>query len=186
VIVCEVDELRALEAAMEGYQVMPMAQAAAMGHVFVTVTGDTSVIRAEHMQAMRDGAILCNAGHFDVEIDLDSLSEMSTDSRTVRPSLEEYRVADGRRIYVLGEGRLVNLAAAEGHPASVMDMSFANQSLCSEFIADGHANLDLNVHGVPEQLDRRVAELKLAAMDIEIDELTEKQKEYLSSWRQGT
>ncbi len=186
VIVCEVDELRALEAAMEGYQVMPMAQAAEIGDVFVTVTGDTSVIRSEHFEVMKDGAIVCNAGHFDVEIDIEALSELSASRREVRPSLEEFALEDGRHVYLLGEGRLVNLAAAEGHPASVMDMSFANQALCSEFIAGDHGRLSLDVHGVPEQIDRRVAELKLAAMGIAIDTLTEEQKQYLSSWRQGT
>jgi adenosylhomocysteinase len=185
VIIVEVEALPALEAALEGYDVMPIAEAAKLGDVFVTVTGDKSVIRREHMETMKDGAILCNAGHFDVEIDLDELREMATSTRQVRESLQEYVLEDGRRIHVLGEGRLVNLAAAEGHPASVMDMSFANQALCSEFLATSPA-LDLNVHAVPEQIDTRVAELKLASMDIAIDELTEEQKEYLSSWRQGT
>ncbi len=186
VIVCEVDELRALEAAMEGYQVLPVAEAAEVGDVFITVAGNTSVIRGEHIAAMKDGAILGNSGHFDVEIDLDDLRGAAQSSRQVRPSLEEFQMKDGRRIYLLGEGRLVNLAAAEGHPASVMDMSFANQALCSEFIAGSPGNFDLAVHAVPQEIDRRVAKLKLAAMGIEIDELTEKQKQYLSSWRQGT
>ncbi|MFW5867389.1 MAG: adenosylhomocysteinase [Armatimonadota bacterium] len=186
VIVCEVEPLCALEAAMEGYDVMPIARAAEMGDVFVTVTGDTSVIRAEHFEAMKDGAIMCNAGHFDVEIDLHDLREMATERREVRPSTEEFKLEDGRRLYVLGEGRLVNLAAAEGHPASVMDMSFANQALCSEFLASGVSKLELTVHTVPEQIDNHIARLKLESMDVEIDELTEKQKEYLSSWRQGT
>jgi len=186
VIVCEVDELRALEAAMEGYQVLPVAEAAEVGDVFITVAGNTSVIRGEHIAAMKDGAILGNSGHFDVEIDLDDLRGAAQSSRQVRTSLEEFQMKDGRRIYLLGEGRLVNLAAAEGHPASVMDMSFANQALCSEFIAGSPGNLDLAVHAVPQEIDRRVAKLKLAAMGIEIDELTEKQKQYLSSWRQGT
>ncbi|MGC9316746.1 MAG: adenosylhomocysteinase [Armatimonadota bacterium] len=186
VTICEVDELRALEAALEGYQVRPMAEAAATGDVFVTVTGDTSVIRGEHMELMKDGAILCNAGHFDVEIDLEDLRGMATATRQVRRSLEEFEMPDGRRLYLLGEGRLVNLAAAEGHPASVMDMSFANQSLCAEFIVSGEGKLRREVHSVPEHIDRRVAELKLASMHIEIDELTPEQKEYLSSWRQGT
>ena len=185
VVICEVEALPALEAAMEGYDVMPIAQAAQVGDVFVTVTGDKAVIRGEHIDTMKDGAILCNAGHFDVEINLGELSEMASSTRNVRPSLDEYVLGDGRRIYVLGEGRLVNLAAAEGHPASVMDMSFANQALCSEFIASSK-RLALNVHTVPEQIDTHVAELKLAAMGIEIDELTDEQKEYLSSWRQGT
>ncbi|MGI5817130.1 MAG: adenosylhomocysteinase [Armatimonadota bacterium] len=186
VVVCEVEPLRALEAAMEGYDVMPIARAAKVGDVFVTVTGDTSVIRAEHFEAMKDGAILCNAGHFDVEIDLTDLREMATGRRVVRPSMEEFGLEDGRRIYLLGEGRLVNLAAAEGHPASVMDMSFANQALCSEFLASDHSKMELTVHTVPEQIDNRIAALKLASMGIEIDELTDKQKEYLTSWRQGT
>ncbi len=186
VIVCEVDALRALEAAMEGYLVLPMAEAAQIGDVFVTVTGDTSVIRGEHMAAMKDGAIMCNAGHFDVEIDLEDLRSTAVESRTVRPSLEEYRMADGRRLYLLGEGRLVNLAAAEGHPASVMDMSFANQALCAEFIASQVTRLARDVHTVPEHIDREVAELKLASMGVTIDELTNEQKEYLTSWKQGT
>ncbi|MFO8081937.1 MAG: adenosylhomocysteinase [Armatimonadota bacterium] len=186
VVVCEVEPLRALEAAMEGYDVMPIADAAEVGDVFITVTGDTSVIRAEHFEAMNDGAILCNAGHFDVEIDLVDLREMAVERREIRPSTEEFRLEDGRRIYVLGEGRLVNLAAAEGHPASVMDMSFANQAMCSEFLASGVAKLKLTVHSVPEQIDNEIAALKLESMGIVIDELTEKQKEYLSSWRQGT
>ncbi len=185
VIICEVEALPALEAAMEGYDVMPIAKAAQVGDVFVTVTGNKAVIRSEHIEAMKDGAILCNAGHFDVEISLDELREMASGTRNVRPSLEEYSLGDGRRIYVLGEGRLVNLAAAEGHPASVMDMSFANQALCSEFIATSR-RFALKVHTVPEQIDTHVAELKLAAMGVEIDQLTEEQKEYLSSWRQGT
>ncbi len=185
VVICEVDALPALEAAMEGYDVMPIAQAAKIGDVFVTVTGDRSVIRGEHIATMKDGAILSNAGHFDVEISLNELREMATGPRRVRPSLDEFTLGDGRRIYVLGEGRLVNLAAAEGHPASVMDMSFANQALCSEFIATS-PRLALDVHTVPDQIDTHVAELKLAAMGIEIDELTEEQKEYLSSWRLGT
>jgi len=186
VAVCEVEPLRALEAAMEGYDVMPIARAAEIGDVFVTVTGDTSVIRAEHFETMKDGAIMCNAGHFDVEIDLVDLREMAVERREVRPSTEEFKLEDGRRLYVLGEGRLVNLAAAEGHPASVMDMSFANQALCSEFLASGVSKLELNVHTVPEQIDNHIAALKLESMDVEIDELTDKQKEYLSSWRQGT
>ncbi len=186
VVICEVDELRALEAALEGYEVLPIAEAATRGDIFVTVTGDVSVIRAEHMERMKDAAIMCNAGHFDVEIDLPDLREMAEGVRRVRPSLDEYQMPDGRRLYVLGEGRLVNLAAAEGHPASVMDMSFANQALCAEFIASADTKLKTDVHPVPEQIDRRVAELKLQAMGITIDELTEKQKDYLSSWRQGT
>jgi adenosylhomocysteinase len=164
---------------------MSIARAAEQGDVFVTVTGDTAVIRGEHMERMKDGAILCNSGHFDVEITLRDLQAKATSVRTIRPSLQQYELPDGRRINVLGEGRLVNLAAAEGHPASVMDMSFANQALCSEFIA-GRPRLALDVHTVPEQIDAHVAELKLAAMGVEIDTLTQEQKEYLTSWRQGT
>jgi adenosylhomocysteinase len=186
VIVCEVDPLRALEAAMEGYRVMPIAEAAKVGNIFVTVTGDTSVIRGEHIELMKDGAILANSGHFDVEVSLPDLGELSTGVRRIRAALEEYTLGDGRRIYLLGEGRLVNLASAEGHPAAVMDMSFANQSLCAEFLAESERPLPRAVHPVPEQIDRQVAALKLAAMGIEIDELTKEQKEYLSSWRLGT
>lgn len=186
VTICEVDALRALEAAMEGYDVVPIARAAEAGDVFVTVTGDTSVIRGEHLDVMKDGAILCNAGHFDVEISLDELRARTDSMREVRPSLQEFRLRDGRRLYLLGEGRLVNLAAAEGHPASVMDMSFANQALCSEFIATAPGRLARDVHTVPDHIDREVAELKLAAMGIEIDELTPEQNEYLTSWRLGT
>lgn len=186
VIVCEVDPLRALEAVMEGYRVLPMAEAARVGDIFVTVTGDRSVIRGEHIEQMKDGAMLANAGHFDVELDLLDLAKVAGEPRQIRDSLQEYTLPDGRRIYVLGEGRLVNLAAAEGHPASVMDMSFANQALCSEHLATAAADLAIDVYGVPEDIDKQVARLKLAALGIEIDELTEEQREYLSGWRQGT
>lgn len=186
VIVCEVDPLRALEAVMEGYRVMPIAEAAEIGDIFVTVTGDTSVVRGEHIARMKDGAILANSGHFDVEVSLDDLREMSTGVRQVRDSLQEFTLQDGRRVYLVGEGRLANLAAAEGHPAAVMDMSFANQSLVAEFLATSDVALAHEVHPVPDEIDRRVAMLKLAAMGIEIDELTEEQKEYLASWELGT
>lgn len=186
VIVCEVDPIEGLRAAMDGYQVMSIAQAAKVGDVFVTVTGDIHVIREEHFEVMRDGAILCNSGHFDVEIDLVGLNDMAVTTRQVRPATEEYRLEDGRSIYVLGEGRLVNLAAAEGHPAVVMDMSFANQALCAEFVAVHSDGLSVAVHPVPEEIDARVALLKLKAMGIEIDTLTEEQEEYLSSWQMGT
>lgn len=185
VIVAEVNPLRALQAALDGYQVMPVAEAAKIGHVFVTVTGDTSVLRGEHFENMRDGAILCNAGHFDVEIDLETLSLMAEEKRRVRHETDEYRMPDGRRLYVIGEGRLVNLASAEGHPAAVMDMSFANQALCSTYVTESE-QLDRRVHSVPEEIDREVAALKLDSMDIEIDELTAEQREYLSSWHIGT
>jgi len=186
VIVCEVDPLRALEAVMEGYRVMPMAEAAQIGDIFVTVTGDRSVIRGEHIEQMKDGAMLAYSGHFDVELDLLDLAAAASEPRTIRDSLQEYTLPNGRRIYVLGEGRLVNLAAAEGHPASVMDMSFANQALCSEHLAKVSSDLEIGVYTVPDDIDKQVARLKLAALGIEIDELTKDQKEYLSGWRQGT
>ena len=186
VIVCEVDPLRALEAAMDGYRVMPIAEAAAIGDIFITVTGDTSILRKEHFAVMKDGAILANSGHFDVEINLKQLEKMATAKRPVRPSVEEYLMADGRRIHVLGEGRLMNLAAAEGHPAAVMDMSFANQALCSEFVALRGDALAVDVHDVPMEIDEQVAALKLAAMGIKIDKLTADQTKYLGSWQEGT
>ncbi|HCU35425.1 MAG TPA: adenosylhomocysteinase [Armatimonadetes bacterium] len=184
VIVCEVDPLQALQAALDGYRVMPISDAAAVGHVFVTVTGDCGVIRGEHFDRMQDGAILCNSGHFDVEIDLVALSEMATSKRRVRHETDEYLMPDGRRIYILGEGRLVNLASAEGHPASVMDMSFANQALCSEYVAKNKLSVD--VHTVPAEIDAEVARLKLASMGVRIDTLTPEQEKYLSSWQSGT
>jgi len=186
VIVVEVDPIEGLRAAMDGYQVMPIAQAARVGDVFATVTGDKHVIRGEHFDVMKDGAILCNSGHFDVEIDLVALGERTAETRKVRHETVEYKLKDGRVVYVLGEGRLVNLAAAEGHPAAVMDMSFANQALCSEFMARHADALSIDVHVVPEEIDAQVALLKLHAMGIEIDELTEEQRKYLSSWNMGT
>ncbi len=186
VIVTEVAPLRALEATMDGFQVMPMAAAAPIGDIFVSVTGDTSVVRREHFEVMKDGAILANAGHFDVEVDIAALAEMATAVRRIRQSCDEYRLADGRRLYVLGEGRLVNLAAAEGHPAAVMDMSFANQALCAEWVAKAEEPLPVAVHPVPREIDERVARLKLAALGVEIDELTAEQRGYLSSWEHGT
>ncbi|MFO7967165.1 MAG: adenosylhomocysteinase [Archaeoglobaceae archaeon] len=186
VIVIEVDPLRALEAVMDGYRVMPTSEAAKLGDVFVTATGCRDVLRKEHFEVMKDGAILANSGHFNVEIDIPALEDMATNKREVRPSVEEYTMKDGRKIHVLGEGRLVNLAAAEGHPASVMDMSFANQALTAEYLKDNSGNLERKVYSVPEEIDHRVASLKLKAMGIEMDELTEKQKEYLHSWTIGT
>jgi adenosylhomocysteinase len=185
VIVVEVDPLAGLQAVMDGFQVMPIMQAAHVGDVFITVTGDTSVIRPEHFAVMKDGAILCNAGHFDVEVDLKGLAAMATAPRHLRHECAEYVLADGRRIIVLGEGRLVNLAAAEGHPAAVMDMSFANQALCSEFVARCDC-LSIDVHPVPGEIDEDVARLKLRSMGIEIDTLTPEQVKYLSSWQHGT
>jgi adenosylhomocysteinase len=186
VVVTEVEPMRALEAVMDGFQVMPMPKAAEVGDVFVTVTGNTSVIREEHFRRMKDGAILSNSGHFNVEIDLDTLAKLAEGRREVRPFVEEFRLGGGRRIYVLGEGRLINLAAAEGHPASVMDMSFANQALAAEFMVKRGRTLERRVYSVPADIDREIARLKLAAMDVRIDELTPAQEAYLASWRHGT
>ena len=186
VAVCEVDPLRALEAAMDGYLVMPLSEAARWGEVFVTLTGDRSVLRREHFEAMKDGAIVCNAGHFDVEIDLPVLKEMATSVRRMRPMADEYAMPDGRRIYLLGEGRLVNLAAAEGHPPSVMDMSFANQALCAAFLAKHGKSLEKRVYPVPREIDEEVARLKLAEMGIVIDTLTPEQERYLADYQTGT
>jgi adenosylhomocysteinase len=186
VVVTEVSPVVALEAAMEGYQVMPIRDAARVGDVFVTVTGDTSVISEEHLGLMKDGAVLANSGHFDVEIDKDALEKTSVERRRLREFVDEYRMPDGRRIHLLAEGRLVNLAAAEGHPAAVMDMSFANQALCVEWVVKQGRGLENTVHPVPGEIDDEVARLKLQSMGIEIDELTAEQKTYLSSWEQGT
>jgi adenosylhomocysteinase len=187
VAVAEVDPLPALEAAMEGYRVMSLREAARIGDVFVTVTGDTGVIRREHLEVMKDGAVLANAGHFDVEIDKVALAELAGGRvRRVRGSVDEYTLADGRRLHLLAEGRLVNLAAAEGHPAAVMDMSFANQALVVEWIVKGRGTLSPGVYPVPREIDAEVARLKLQTMGIEIDELTSEQEEYLRSWEQGT
>ncbi|MDR2699536.1 MAG: adenosylhomocysteinase [Nitrososphaerota archaeon] len=185
VIVTEVQPTRALEAVMDGYRVMPMSEAAPIGDIFATATGDINVIRREHMQKMKDGAIICNSGHFNVEINIDELEGLSTSKRTMRPNMEEYTLNDGKRLYLLAEGRLVNLAAAEGHPSEVMDMSFANQALCSEYIAKS-AKLETKVYIVPKELDEKIAELKLKSMGVVIDELTEEQKKYLSTWKMGT
>jgi adenosylhomocysteinase len=186
VIVCEVDPLRALEAVMDGYQVMPIAQAALLGNFFCTLTGDMNVIRAEHFVDMKDGAIVANSGHFDVELDLPGLAGASVERRPIREFVEEFTLKNGRRIYVLGEGRLINLAAAEGHPSSVMDMSFANQALSAEYMAKEHANLKKKVYPVPSDIDKEIARLKLKSMGIEIDTLTPEQEKYLSSWEMGT
>jgi len=187
VVVTEVDPLPALEATMEGYRVLPLREAARIGDVFVTVTGDTGVIRREHLEVMKDGAVLANAGHFDVEIDKGALAELSGGRvRRIRGFVDEYTMGDGRRLHLLGEGRLVNLAVAEGHPAAVMDMSFANQALSVEWIVKGRGTLEPGVYPVPPDIDAEVARLKLQAMGIEIDQLTTEQRDYLSSWRQGT
>jgi adenosylhomocysteinase len=187
VIVTEVDPTAALEALMEGYRVMPLLEAARVGDIFVTVTGDTRVIRGEHLGLMKDGALLANSGHFDVEIDKPALVELSEGRvRRFREFVDEYTFQDGRRVYLLGEGRLVNLAAAEGHPAAVMDMSFANQALSVEWLVEHHAELEPRVYPVPPEIDKEVARLKLRGMGVEIDELTEEQDSYLHSWEQGT
>ena len=186
VIVTEVDPTRALEAAMDGFRVMTGTDAASQGDIFVTVTGNKHVLRGEHFELMKDGAILANAGHFDIEIDLDALRSLASGSRPVRPEVEEYALGSDRRIYVLADGRLVNLAAAEGHPASVMDMSFANQALSCEWLTQNAASLDKKVYEVPEDIDKEVARLKLETMGVRIDELTAEQRKYLASWEEGT
>lgn len=186
VIVTEIDPTAALEAVMDGFSVLPMGKAARIGDIFCTVTGNISVIRKEHFNAMKDGAIVANSGHFNVEIDLEVLKSLSKSVRTVRPFVEEYRLKNGRRINVLGEGRLINLAAAEGHPSSVMDMSFANQALSVEYMIKGKAKLERKVYPVPEAIDRAIAKEKLAAMGVSIDRLTAEQKKYLASWDMGT
>jgi adenosylhomocysteinase len=187
VIITEVDPTAAIEALMEGFRVMPLREAARIGDIFVTVTGDTHVIAREHMELMKDGALLANSGHFDVEIDKPALASLATGgTRRVREFVDEYTMADGRRLYLLGEGRLVNLAAAEGHPAAVMDMSFANQALAVEWVVQNHASLESKVYPVPVEIDKEVARLKLHAMGVEIDTLTAEQDHYLHSWEQGT
>jgi adenosylhomocysteinase len=186
VVVTEVDPVKALEAVMDGFRVMPMAEAAPIGDIFVTLTGDCNVIDRQHLEAMKDSAILANSGHFDNEINVRALAEMAEGVRRIREHVDEYRLADGRRLYLLGEGRLVNLAAAEGHPAAVMDMSFANQALASEWIAQHHAELGRQVYSLPKELDDEIARLKLEAMGVRIDTLTEEQRRYLASWQEGT
>ncbi|MCL6545936.1 MAG: adenosylhomocysteinase [Bryobacteraceae bacterium] len=186
VIICEVDPIKALEALMDGYRVMSMADAAEIADVFVTVTGNKSVIGRVHFERLKNGAILCNAGHFNVEIDLEALGRMASSRRQVREFVEEFALRDGRRIYVLGEGRLINLASAEGHPASVMDMSFANQALAVQYLVQNHASLEKNVYPVPLEIDRAVASMKLESMGVKIDRLSVEQEKYLSSWSEGT
>ena len=186
VIVTEVNPVKALEAAMDGFRVMPMADAASVGDIFVTVTGDINVIDRRHFDEMKDGAILANSGHFNSELNLQALDELATEVRQVRPMVQQYRMGDGRRLHVLGEGRLINLAAAEGHPAAVMDMSFANQALCVEHLARHHGELERRVYDVPSEIDAEVARLKLHAMGVAIDTLTPEQVRYLSSWEEGT
>ncbi|MDA2913953.1 adenosylhomocysteinase [Acidobacteriia bacterium AH_259_A11_L15] len=186
VIVVEVEPTRALEAVMEGFAVLPMAEAAKVGDVFVTATGDRDVLRQEHFQAMKSGAVLANSGHFNVEIDLPALEKLARSKRATRDNVDEFVLKDGRKLYLLGEGRLVNLAAAEGHPAAVMDMSFANQALSLEYLAKNAEKLEKKVHPVPVEIDKQVARLKLEAMGIRIDTLTPEQEKYLASWSEGT
>ena len=186
VIVTEVDSVRALEAVMDGYQVMPVAEASNVGDIFITATGDVNVIDKETLDNAKDGAILANSGHFNSEINIPYLESISSGKRLVRSSVEEYSIKDGRKLYLLGEGRLINLAAAEGHPSSVMDMSFANQALCIEYLVGNAKELGKTVHSVPDDIDETVAQIKLHSLGIGIDSLTEEQELYLRSWEEGT
>jgi adenosylhomocysteinase len=186
VVITEVDPLKSLEAVMDGYEVMPMAKAAPIGDIFVTLTGDIHVIRKEHFNRMKDGAVVSNSGHFNVELDLEGLKTISKKVRKVREYVEEYTLRNGKKVFVLGEGRLINLAAAEGHPASVMDMSFANQALGAEYVTRNHRSLQKKVYPIPEEIDKEIARLKLKAIGISIDTLTPEQVKYLASWEMGT
>jgi adenosylhomocysteinase len=186
VVVTEVDPLKALEAVMDGFRVMKMEDAAKIGDIFVTLTGDINVVDKHHFELMKDGAIVANSGHFNVEINIPALEKMAVSKRLVRPFVEEYKTKDGRRIHILGEGRLINLAAAEGHPASVMDMSFANQALSLEYLVKNSDKLENRVYSVPEEIDKNIAKLKLAAMNVSIDTLSNEQVKYLGSWEEGT
>ena len=186
VIVTEIDPTKGIEAVMDGFRVMPMADAAKEGDIFITVTGNKSVIRAEHFEAMKSGAVVCNSGHFNVEIDIPALERLSSGKREVRPLVEEYNLKGNRKVYLIGEGRLVNLASAEGHPAAVMDMSFANQALSAEYLLKHHKDLKPQVYVVPEHLDREIAKIKLETMGHHLDKLTPEQERYLASWQEGT
>jgi len=186
VIVTEINPVRAIEAVMDGFRVMPMSEAASVGDIFVTVTGNKHVIRAEHFEVMKDGAMVCNSGHFDIEIDLKSLGAKATDVKTVRNFTQEYRLQNGKSVVVLGEGRLINLAAAEGHPSAVMDMSFANQAMACEYLVKNQGKLEPGLHSIPVEVDQEIARLKLQAMGINIDTLTPEQNEYINSWTSGT
>ena len=186
VIVTEIDPTKAIEAALDGYRVMPMEEAARLGDLFVTVTGNKSVLREEHFRVMKDGAVVCNSGHFNVEIEIPALEALSRSRRRTREFVDEFTMADGRRIHLLAEGRLINLAAAEGHPASVMDMSFANQALAAEFMVKNHGSLEKKVYPVPEEIDREIARLKLASMGMSVDIPTAAQERYMTSWEEGT
>jgi adenosylhomocysteinase len=186
VIVTEINPVRALEAVMDGFRVMPMADAAKLGDIFITVTGNKSILAGEHFEKMKDGAVVCNSGHFNVEIDIPALEKLSSGRKPVRPFVEEYAMRDGRRLYLLGDGRLINLAAAEGHPAAVMDMSFANQALSVEYLIKNASQLAPQVYSVPEPIDRQIAKLKLESMGVQVDKLTPDQEQYLASWNEGT
>jgi adenosylhomocysteinase len=186
VIVTEVNPVRALEAVMDGFRVMSMPEAAKIGDIFVTVTGNKSVLGAEHFEKMKDGAVLCNSGHFNVEIDIPALERLAISKKPARPFVEEYSMKDGRHIYLLGEGRLINLTSAEGHPAAVMDMSFANQALAAEYLVKHGSELKRQVYPVPEPIDRQIAKLKLESMGILVDKLSPEQEHYLASWSEGT
>ena len=186
VVVTEIDPIRAIEAVMDGFRVLPMAEAASQGDLFITVTGNKHVIRAEHFEVMKDGAIICNSGHFDIEIDLKSLGATATEVKQVRNFTQEYRLKNGKSVVVLGEGRLINLAAAEGHPSAVMDMSFANQALACEYLVKNRGKLEPGLHSIPVEVDKEIARLKLQAMGIAIDTLTPEQIEYMNSWTSGT
>jgi adenosylhomocysteinase len=186
VIITEVDATRALEAVMDGYQVMAMSEAALVGDIFVTVTGNKKVLRKEHFEKMKSGAVICNSGHFNVEIDIPALESLSKGHQEAREFVEEYQLLDGRKIFLLGEGRLINLTSAEGHPASVMDMSFANQALSAEYLVKNHKSLEKKVYAVPALIDKEIARLKLESMGVRIDSLTSDQEAYLASWSEGT
>jgi adenosylhomocysteinase len=186
VIVTEINPVRGLEAVMDGFRVMPMAEAAKIGDIFVTVTGNKSVLAHEHFERMKDGAVLCNSGHFNVEIDIPALEKLSKGKKPARPFVDEYAMKDGRRLYLLGDGRLINLASAEGHPAAVMDMSFANQALSAEYLYLHSKELSPRVYPVPEPIDRQIAKLKLESMGVQADRLTPEQEHYLASWSEGT
>jgi adenosylhomocysteinase len=186
VIITEINPVRALEAVMDGFRVMPMPEAAKIGDIFITVTGNKSILTHDHFEKMKDGAVISNSGHFNVEIDIPALEKLSSSKRPVRPFVDEYVMKDGRKLYLLGEGRLINLAAAEGHPASVMDMSFANQALASEYLVKNASSLKHQVYSVPENIDRHIAKLKLDSMGIQVDKLTPDQEQYLASWSEGT
>jgi adenosylhomocysteinase len=186
VIITEINPVRALEAVMDGFRVMPMPEAAKIGDIFITVTGNKSILTHDHFERMKDGAVIANSGHFNVEIDIPALEKLSSSKKPVRPFVDEYVMKDGRKLYLLGEGRLINLAAAEGHPASVMDMSFANQALASEYLVKNASSLKHQVYSVPENIDRHIAKLKLDSMGIQVDKLTPDQEQYLASWSEGT